>query len=63
MKSNKKYWKGISQLENDPAIEKLVHDEFVEELPLDNFFSKNLGDTSTLLDPSVVEEIKKGAGL
>ena len=25
--------------------------------------ASNLGDTSTLLDPSVVEEIKKGAGL
>ena len=30
MKTNKKYWKGIGQLEGDPNIEKLAHNEFKE---------------------------------
>ena len=47
MKSNKKYWKGIGQLKNDPNIEKLAHNEFSEELPLDNFLSDDLSNTST----------------
>ena len=48
MKNNKKYWKGLAQLENDSAIEKLSHNEFVEELPLDDFLSEtNLSSTST----------------
>ena len=47
MRNNKKYWKGIGQLENDPNIEKLAHNEFVEELPLDDFLSKDVSATST----------------
>lgn len=47
MKNNKKYWKGLAQLDNDSSIEKLSHNEFTEELPLDDFLSKNLSDTST----------------
>ena len=47
MKKDKKYWKGLAQLDNDPAIEKLAHNEFVEELPLDDFLSDNVSETST----------------
>ena len=47
MKTNKKYWKGIGELENDPNIEKLAHNEFAEELPIDDFLSDNLSATST----------------
>ena len=47
MKSNKKYWKGIGQLKNDPNIEKLAHNEFSEKLPLDTFLSEDLSHTST----------------
>ena len=47
MKTNKKYWKGIGQLEGDPNIEKLAHNEFKEELPLDDFLSNDLSDSST----------------
>ena len=47
MKNNKKYWKGIGELKNDPNIEKLSHNEFVEELPLDDFLSDDLSSTST----------------
>ena len=39
MSNNKKYWKGLSQLENNPDIDKLAHNEFMEELPLDEFLS------------------------
>lgn len=47
MKENKKYWKGLAQLDNDADIEKLAHNEFAEELPLDNFLSEELSETST----------------
>ena len=47
MKTNKKYWKGIGQLEGDPKIEKLAHNEFAEELPLDDFLSNDISDSST----------------
>ena len=48
MDSKKQYWKGLAQLENDPAIEKLAHNEFSEHLPFDEFLGdKKLPDTST----------------
>ena len=47
MKKEKKYWKGLAQLDNNPAIEKLAHNEFVEDLPLDDFLSEDLSETST----------------
>ena len=47
MRNNKKYWKGIAELEGDSNIEKLAHNEFSEELPLDDFLSDNLSSTST----------------
>ena len=47
MRNNKKYWKGLAELEGDSNIEKLAHNEFSEELPLDDFLSDNLSSTST----------------
>ena len=47
MKKDKKYWKGIGELENDPNVKNLGHNEFVEELPLDDFLSEDLSSTST----------------
>jgi molybdopterin-containing oxidoreductase family iron-sulfur binding subunit len=47
MKNNKKYWKGLAQLDNNPDIDKLAHNEFAEELPLDDFLSNDLSSTST----------------
>jgi len=46
MDTNKKYWKGIGELKNDPNIEKLAHNEFAEHLPTDEFLSGNLSSTS-----------------
>ena len=47
MGKNKKYWKDISQLKGDPNTQKLAHNEFAEELPLDEFLSENSSGTST----------------
>tara|TARA_B100001758_G_scaffold185010_1_gene161735 strand:- start:13469 stop:16435 length:2967 start_codon:yes stop_codon:yes gene_type:complete len=47
MKKDKKYWKGIAELENNPVVKKLGHNEFVEELPLDDFLSEDLSSSST----------------
>ena len=41
MIKGKKYWKGLAELNNDPIVEKLAQNEFVEEIPVDNF----LGDS------------------
>ena len=37
MKTTKKYWKGLAQLNDDPIVEKLAQNEFVEDLPVDQF--------------------------
>ena len=47
MKKNKKYWKGIGELENDPNIKKLAHNEFAEKLPIDDFLNNDLSSGST----------------
>ena len=48
MTKAKKYWKGLAELTNDPAIESLKHNEFAEKLPVDEFLSdKKLSDSST----------------
>jgi len=47
MNNNKKYWKGLAQLSGDAEIEKLAHNEFPEELPLDDFLSDDLSETTT----------------
>ena len=44
MKETKKYWKGLAQLHDDPIVEKLAQNEFVENLPVDEF----LGDKDNL---------------
>ena len=44
MNETKKYWKSLSQLNNDPIVKKLSENEFVEELPVDEF----LGDQEAL---------------
>ncbi|GGI56549.1 TAT-variant-translocated molybdopterin oxidoreductase [Winogradskyella haliclonae] len=45
MSSNKKYWKSVEELnENSPIVETLQQNEFVEQIPTDEF----LGDKETL---------------
>ena len=45
MSSNKKYWKSVEELkENSPIVETLQQNEFVEEIPTDEF----LGDKDSL---------------
>ena len=48
MKTTKKYWKGLAQLNDDPIVEKLAQNEFVEELPVDQFLGNedNLSSTN-----------------
>ena len=49
MTKQKKYWKGLAELANDPAIEKLKENEFVDQIPVDDFLGddENLSNTST----------------
>ena len=49
MKTTKKYWKGLAQLNDDPIVEKLAQNEFVEQLPVDEFLGdqENLSSTSS----------------
>lgn len=44
MTKQKKYWKGLAELANDPLVENLKHNEFAEEIPTEEF----LGDEKTL---------------
>ncbi len=44
MSSNKKYWKSDDQLHGNPAVEALSQNEFVQEIPTDEF----LGDKESL---------------
>ena len=45
MSSNKKYWKSVEELnENSSIVETLRNNEFVEEIPTDEF----LGDAASL---------------
>jgi MoCo/4Fe-4S cofactor protein with predicted Tat translocation signal len=49
MASNKKYWKSEAELlPNDPIVETLKQNEFVEHLPVDQF----MGDKNTLSETS-----------
>jgi len=49
MASNKKYWRGVEELNEDSSIVKaLQQNEFTEEIPTDEF----LGDKDTLEDSS-----------
>jgi molybdopterin-containing oxidoreductase family iron-sulfur binding subunit len=48
MSTNKKYWKGIEELENNPEFIKNRDNEFGEELPIDAFLGdEKLKETST----------------
>jgi molybdopterin-containing oxidoreductase family iron-sulfur binding subunit len=48
MTKAKKYWKGLAELNNNPLVEKLKQNEFVEEIPVDEFLGdKELSATST----------------
>ena len=49
MKTTKKYWKGLAQLNNDPIVENLAQNEFIEQLPVDEFLGdqENLSSTSS----------------
>ncbi len=44
MSSNKTYWKSVDELHNPEAVQTLRQNEFVEEIPVDEF----LGDKETL---------------
>ena len=39
MNKTKKYWKGLAELNNDPLVDKLSKNEFVEEIPVDEFLT------------------------
>lgn len=49
MATTKKYWKGLEELSDDPAIESLKHNEFAEQLPTAEFLGdkENLEESST----------------
>jgi molybdopterin-containing oxidoreductase family iron-sulfur binding subunit len=48
MASNKKYWQSVEELHDSPIVETLRNNEFVEEIPTDEF----LGDKETLSNSS-----------
>ena len=48
MASNKKYWQSVAELEDNSVLETLSKNEFVEEIPTDEF----LGDKETLENSS-----------
>lgn len=47
MGNNKKYWKGLEDLNNDPAFIKSAQNEFAEELPVDFLGKESLNGGST----------------
>ena len=48
MTKTKKYWKGLAELDNAPLVKQLEQNEFVEEIPVDEFLSgEELPKTST----------------
>ena len=49
MTEQKKYWKGLAELAEDPIMDKLRQNEFVEDIPVDDFLgdNKNLSETNT----------------
>ena len=48
MGTNKKYWKGIEELQNTPSFQASKEREFQEELPVDEFLADDkLKETST----------------
>ena len=54
MSTNKVYWKSVAQLEkNNELVQKLEQDEFVDKIPVDEFF----GDEKTMGNPILIEGI------
>ncbi len=48
MTKYKKYWKGLAELAEDPIVDKFKQNEFVEDIPVDNFLGdQNLSKTNT----------------
>ena len=48
MATTKKYWKGIEELTNEPAVQELAKNEFPEEVPTADFLGDNqLANSST----------------
>jgi MoCo/4Fe-4S cofactor protein with predicted Tat translocation signal len=47
MENNKKYWKGVEELNNDPEFTRLKNNEFAEPLPLDKMLSEDLLGATT----------------
>ena len=48
MTKYKKYWKGLAELSDDPVVDKFKQNEFVEDIPIDNFLGdQNLSKTNT----------------
>ena len=48
MTKARKYWKGLAELNNDPVVDQLKHNEFVEEIPVDEFLAdKELSSSLT----------------
>ena len=48
MTNTKKYWKGLAELNNDPIVDKLAQNEFVDELPVDELLSDpNINKSTT----------------
>ena len=37
MKKSKTYWKSLAELNRDPLVDKLKQNEFIEEIPVDEF--------------------------
>lgn len=47
MANNKKYWKGLEDLENNPEFIKKNMNEFAEPIPMDEFLSNGSAETSS----------------
>jgi MoCo/4Fe-4S cofactor protein with predicted Tat translocation signal len=47
MENNKKYWKGVEELNNDPEFVRLKNNEFAEPLPLDKVLSEDILGATT----------------
>jgi molybdopterin-containing oxidoreductase family iron-sulfur binding subunit len=48
MTKAKKYWKGLAELNDNPLVDKLKQNEFIEEIPVDEFLGdKEISATST----------------
>ena len=59
MSSNKKYWKSVEELdENSSIVKTLQQNEFVEELPVDEFLGDKDKSTKDLTVPEFDQFLK-----